>query len=410
MIKKIKVSQLRPGIFVHDFDCGLDPHNIFINKTLIKSSKSIDILKTWGIQEVYIDTERGLDVKRERPAVPSKKRSVLEKKSRNLTRPKAVASTVPLKEEAVMVRLIKQDAVDIMEKTVTAVQKGTRVDIDNTFRLVEKMEASVSRNKDALVMLTRIREKNEYTLMHSISVTSLVLAFCNYCKIPSKITINMATGALLHDIGKIHVPLTILDKPGKLEEDEFVVMKKHSEFSAQILSETTGLPSEAFDIALHHHERYDGTGYPHGLQGDAISFCSRVTSICDVYDAITSDRCYRPGLDSVVGLQKIYEWSGDHFDMDLAYKFIRCIGVYPIGAYVRLENDLTGVVTDSTENMLQPVVRLFYDNKKKKAIPAREINLQLVGMRIAAYDFKDTWPAEKILAFEQSSRILNPFF
>lgn len=413
MIKKVKVSQLRPGVFVHDFNCVKDEHTLFINKALIKSNKTIDILKSWGIREVYIDTSRGFDVKRPRPKVPRPVKPVplnKNKKLRKLADETKQTNEVPLKEEAVMVNLIKQEAVDVIQQTVTAVQEGTRVDVDSTFRLVEKMESSVSRNKDALVMLTRIREKNEYTLMHSISVTSLVLAFCNYCRVPSQITINMAIGALLHDIGKIQIPLPILDKPGRLEQDELAIMKRHSEFSAQILSETTGLPTEAFDIALHHHERYDGAGYPHGLQGDAISFCSRVTSICDVFDAITSDRCYRPGIGPVEGLRKIYEWSGTHFDKELAYKFISCIGVYPIGSFVCLENDLTGVVTASTENMLQPVVRLFYDNRKKQSIPPREINLFLTGVNIANYDFEGSWEPDKIDAFTRSSRVLHPFF
>jgi HD-GYP domain-containing protein (c-di-GMP phosphodiesterase class II) len=221
-------------------------------------------------------------------------------------------------------------------------------------------------------------------------------------------TINMATGALLHDIGKLKVQDNILNKPNKLTIEEFTAMKKHSEYSADILRDAKGLPAEAFDIALHHHERNDGNGYPHGLKGDAIDFGSRVTSICDVYNAITSARCYRQGLSRLEGLKKIYEWSDDHFDKELAYKFIQCLGVYPIGTYIRLENELSGVVTGSTDNVLQPVVRLFYNNKNKTPIKIQEIDLSRRGINIAGYDSPQNWNRDKIQTFKKYRNELSP--
>jgi len=409
MIKKIKIEQLRPGIFVHDFNCDWAGENVFINKALIKSEKAIEIIGSWGIKEIYIDTERGLDVKRGKTSSEVRQKTDSNLHKLALNKKATLSPSVPLKEEARMVMTIKKEAVDTMQRTMNSVQEGKHVDVESAFQLVEKMEASVTRNKDALVMLTRIRKKDEYTLMHSISVTSLVLAFCNYCGISSHTTINMATGALLHDIGKLQIPLNILNKPAKLDSKEFAIMKKHSEYSAQILADTKGLPAEAFDIALHHHERFDGTGYPNGLKGDAIDFSSKVASICDVYDAITSERCYKRGLERVEGLRKIYEWSEYHFDKELAYKFISCIGVYPIGTCVRLENQLTGIVIGSTENVLQPVVRLFFDNKTGASIQIREIDLSRADVNIISYDSPENWNSEKMQIFKQCRNLLSPF-
>jgi len=408
MIKKIRIEQLRPGIFVHDFNCDWAGENIFINQALIKSEKAIEIIRSWGIKEVYIDTERGLDVKRAKTAS-----EVQQKTDNNLNklawkRKKTTAPSVPLKEEVQMARKIKKEAIDIMQQTMASVQEGKQVDVDRAFQLVENMGASISRNQDALIMLTRIRKKDEYTLIHSISVCSLVLAFCNSCRLPYDMTINMATGGLLHDIGKIRIPAGILNKPAKLNREEFAVIKKHSEFSAEILKKSKGLPAEAFNIALHHHERYDGTGYPHGQKGDAIDFGSRVTSICDVYDAITSARCYRHGLERVAGLRKLYEWSDYHFDKKLTFEFIHCIGVYPIGTYVRLENELSGVVTASTENVLQPVVRLFYNNKNKTPMKIQDIDLSRIGINIAGYDSPKKWDSDKMQTFRKNKNALSP--
>ncbi len=408
MIKKIKVDQLRPGIFVHDFNCDWAGENVFINQALIKSDKAVKIIRSWGIKEVYIDTERGLDVKRAKTASEVRRHTDVNLKQLSRNRGKNSPPVVPLKEEIKVARKIKKEAVNLMQQAMASVQEGKQVDVDRAFQLVQSMGASISRNPDALIMLTRIKKKDEYTLLHSISVSSLVLAFCNSCRLPYDMTINMATGALLHDIGKIQVPVEILNKPGRLTREEFAVMKKHSAYSAAILNQSKGLPEDAFDIALHHHERYDGTGYPDGLKGEGITFGSRVTSICDVYDAITSARCYRRGLDRVAGLRKLYEWSDYHFDKELTFEFIHCIGVYPIGTYVRLENELSGVVTASTENVLQPVVRLFYNNKNSAPMKIQEIDLSRFGINIAGYDSPEKWSSDKLQTFKRNRHELTP--
>jgi putative nucleotidyltransferase with HDIG domain len=322
------------------------------------------------------------------------------------SRPKA--PTTPLGEELTIARSIKEDAINTMQRALRGIQDGKHVDIGDAYQLIEKMERSVTRNRDALLLLTRIRKKDEYTLMHSISVSSLVLAFCNSCGLAYDTTLNMAMGALFHDIGKTRIPLSILNKPGKLNPQEMDIIKRHTEHSAQVLSHTKDLPFEAFDISLHHHERHDGSGYPHGLKGDAIGFGSKVAALCDVFDAITSERCYKTGIDRVTGLRKIYEWSGTHFDKELAYKFISFLGVYPVGTCVRLENDMIGVVTGSTENVLQPVVRLFYNDKKKSAMKVIEVDLSREGINVANYESPTNWDADIISVYTKLQSTLNP--
>lgn len=242
MIKKIKTEQLRPGIFVHDFNCDWAGENIFISKALIRDEKAIKIIRSWGIKEVYIDTELGLDVERAKTAYEVQQET--NKNLHNLARRKKAATPppVPLKDELQMARTIRNEAVFTMRETMRAVQEGKCIDLDSAYQLVEKMKESVTRNKDALTLLTRIRKKDEYTLMHSISVSSLVLAFCSSFDISYDMTINLAIGSLLHDIGKTRIPNSILNKPGKLNQDEFAIMKKHAEYSAKVLAETTELP------------------------------------------------------------------------------------------------------------------------------------------------------------------------
>lgn len=394
MIKKIKTEQLKVGMFVHDFNRHEEGEHIFIGAAMIKTDKAIQVVHSWGIEEVYINTEKGLDVER-------------RKRVRKAPKDKQKPHT-PLKEEVKIARTIKKEAEDFMLQAMTSSEQGNDVDIGNAYRLIEKMEKSVSRNRDALLLLTRMRRKDEYTLMHSISVSSLALAFCNFCGVEYDMTINLAIGALLHDIGKTKIPLTILNKPGKLSDAEYAVVQRHAEYSADILANKKELPPEVFDIALHHHERSDGSGYPDGLKGDAIAFGPRVVSLCDVYDAITSNRCYKNGIDKVDGLSKLYKWSNYHFDKELAYKFIRFIGVYPLGTCIKLENELVGVVTSSSGNILQPVVRLFYNDKTKAPIQVQEIDLSEVNINIANYESFADWSSEKKQLLNSLKNQLNP--
>ncbi|MBC8318373.1 MAG: HD-GYP domain-containing protein [Desulfobulbaceae bacterium] len=399
MIKKITIDQLKPGVFIHDFDSGWHTENLFINQTLVKNVKTIDIIRSWGIKEVYIDTERGLDIDAAKTA--REVRDETDKSLHELAKADPSSSYyIPLKEEIAIAENIKKEAASVIQRATANILAGEPLETEDAFQLIEKMGDSVTRNKDALILLTRIRQKDEYTLMHSISVGSLVLSFCYFAKIPHEMTLNLAVGALFHDIGKTRIPLEILNKPGKLTDSEFEEMKRHAEYSAEVMVNATNLPHEAFDMGLHHHERYDGTGYPDGLKGEEIGYGSQVAAICDVYDAITSARCYKGGMESILALRKLYEWSNYHFNKDLTYKFIRCIGVYPIGTCVRLESDLIGVVVGSTDNVLQPIVRVFYNDKKKSAVPVYDRDLFKIGDKVASYEDPGKWDLGKLKIFD----------
>ncbi len=409
MIKKVSTDKLRVGVFIHDFNCGVQDRNVFINKTLIKTEKAIRIIRSWGINEVYIDTEQGLDIDDSISTIeiPRARTKTVPKKTGEIF---VAPPTTPIKEEIKVASGIKREAVDLLQRATRAIQKGENIDIAGAYNLIEKMEASVSRNKEALLLLTRMRNKDEYTLMHSISVSSMVLAFCSSNNVNHGTSIKLAIGALFHDIGKTLIPLSILNKPGKLDQNEFSIIQRHTELSVEILSKTKELPVEAFDIALHHHEKFDGSGYPHGLKGNDIQFGSKLAAICDIYDAITSERCYKKGVDRVTGLQKIYELSGPILDQDIAHDFIRFIGVYPIGTIVKLENELLAVVIESSKNLLQPIVRIFYDDKRNIVIPIEDVDLSKKGIKISCYEVPSNWSGEKRHTFEKIKSALSPLF
>ena len=407
MIKKIAINQLRPGIFVHDFNCDVKTHNLILEPVLIKDIKIIDILNSWGIKEIYIDTDQGLDVELPKSQLEDNRQTDRALFKLAKEQPKSTPS-VPLGEELAVAKSIKIQAINVINNAMNQVRAGKPLETGGAYQLIDHMDQSIVRNRDALVLLTRIRNKDEYTMMHSISVGAYVLNFCIINKISREKTMALAIGALFHDIGKTKIPLEILNKPGKLTEDEFTEMKKHSLYSAEILKDSSNLPQEAYDMGLHHHERYDGKGYPHQIKGDEISFGSQLCAVADVYDALTSDRCYKKGIDRIEGLRKLYEWSGDHFNKEVAYQFINAIGVYPIGTCVKLESGRIGVVVGSTESAEQPVVRIFYDEKKRASVPVHDLDLFYTEDRVAQYADSDKWDLKKMNIFEDLSKDLFP--
>lgn len=384
MIKKVKTSDLVPGVFIHDYNFEFSKENIYLEKILIKDSKTISILRDWGISEVYIDTERGLDPSTQFKASPSindtKKTLHTIAKERSVTH-----NEVPIHQEITTAREIKNDGIAIVAKSLKNAKFGEALPFEESYSLVNKMQDSLMRNRDTLLLLTRIRQKDEYTLYHSISVSSLMLRLCSYYKIQRDEAVNLAVGALFHDIGKAMIRSSILNKPGKLNAEEFQHMKLHVVHATHLLKSIKSLPTEVHDIALHHHERFDGSGYPDGLSGNQISFGAMLTSVCDVFDAITSARCYKQGLGTVEGLRLVYELSDTHFNNEMAHDFIRCIGVYPAGSCVRLEGDLIGIVIGSTDVIEQPIVKVIYDIRKKSKIKPFTINLARQNMSIINY-------------------------
>jgi len=392
MIKKINIEQLDTGFFVHDFNCDWNGTNLYIAPSFIKSEHTIEILKSWNIKEVFIDTDRGLDVdesieqsvdasiEQSKPIVKNVDLATHFGGNRHRNRP-----VVPLKIELQSSRKITKDAVKIVEQAYQQAMDGDMPEVGPFYELAKQMQVSIQKNRDALSLLSRIRKKDEYTLYHSVSVSAHVLNMCHYYEIPEQQSLDIAVGALFHDIGKALVPQSILNKPGKLTEEEFNEMKRHTELSVDMLSKAKNIPLEGYDIALHHHERYDGTGYPHGLGKDRISFAAQVTSVCDVFDAVTSPRCYKAGMESVLGLRIVYEGGGEQFNKELANDFIRCIGMYPVGTCVMLADGKSGVVVGSTEDMTRPIVQILYDEKKKKQVTPFTIDLSQTDNTIASY-------------------------
>ena len=231
-----------------------------------------------------------------------------------------------------------------------------------------------------------------YTFEHSVSFSVLMMAFAKSMGLSDKIIREVGIGGLLHDIGKTLTPDEILNKPGKLTAEEFVIMKEHVVHSRKILEKTKGLSQISMDIAVQHHEKYDGNGYPLGLKGDQISRYGQMSAIVDVYDALTADRCYHTGKEPSETLKLLVKWSGAHFNPTLVREFIQAVGIYPVGSLVMLSNNHLAKVIEINENMLNPIVEIFLNTKTRSYIPRKLIDLsKSEAIKILKVESHEKW-------------------
>jgi putative nucleotidyltransferase with HDIG domain len=262
------------------------------------------------------------------------------------------------------------------KKLMHDVKLGKRMEMSQVENIVEQMTDSVLRNGDALVSLLRIKDADAYTYLHSMAVSALCVSFAQGLEFDAREIMQIGIGGLLHDIGKMTVPPEILNKPGPLTEREFDIMRRHVKNGATILQEYPHLDQACTCVTAHHHERLDGTGYPEGLQGDQISMFGQIAAIVDIYDALSSERCYKKALAPTEALRKLFEWSQSYLNRQLVKKFVAHLGIFPIGTLVRLESSLLAVVVGHGENsLLRPRVRAVYDLNQIKRIAPFDIDL-----------------------------------
>lgn len=391
MIKKIRVDQLKPGMFIHDLNCGWIHHPFLGGSMKVKNEKTIEKIVEYGIREVYIDTDKGPDVT-DAPTMEEVSEKI-QSEINEFAEPRVCnKDIVEVKEELVKAREIKKVALRSVKSLMEDIRFGRQVDMNKVNDIVEIMVESILRNKSALTCLNRIKRVDEYTYMHSVSVGALMISFGKCLSLDYGLIKSIGIGGVLHDIGKTRVPPDLLTKSGGLTDDEFRKVKEHVIHSREILKSTADISEISMEVAAFHHERLNGKGYPDNLEEGNISRFAQMAAIADVYDAMTSKRCYQRQFHPTETLKKLYEWN-DSYNRELVQHFIKCVGIYPVGSLVRLESGLLGVVIDHGEkSLLYPVVRIIYDTRKKRHLNPYERDLSLKGDdKVAGYEQPEKW-------------------
>jgi HD-GYP domain-containing protein (c-di-GMP phosphodiesterase class II) len=377
MIKRIPVRALEVGMYISDMNVDWIPHSNMQKKGRIPNETVIRKIVALGVQDLYIDTFKGKDTQDglTQAEVDTISEQKLEKAG---ALPPLIKPRLALNDEMASATQLHSEAITLVNGVMGDVKVGKSLELNAIDQLADGMLDSIFRNHNALACLGCIRDKDSYLMEHSVNLSVLMSIFGKSIQLDRDIMHQIIVGALLHDIGKILVPDEILHKPGKLTDEEFVQMKMHAEHSYTILNATDGVGKLAVLVAAQHHEKMDGSGYPKGLKGEDISPFGRMAAIVDVYDAITSDRCYHKGMPPTMAVKKLLEWSDHHLDRSLVTHFIRCVGIFPVGSLVLLESGRLAVVLEANEqDQRLPVVRVMYHTKFRTYLKTERLDLSL---------------------------------
>ncbi|MBV7296558.1 HD domain-containing phosphohydrolase [Enterovibrio paralichthyis] len=347
MLQKIAIDKVEVGMYVEQIE-SLRARTKMKKPGFIRRKETIDNLREKGVIYVYIDADQitsDEDIQYRETKVGKH-------------------SSISGNDEFSAAKELVDKSKKQLSKLLNDIYENKPVDIEPVKEVSADIVDNIFERRDAVLWISGIREKSAYLLEHSMNVAFHLVNFGRFLDLDRVTLEELAIGGLVHDIGKILVRDEVLNKPGKLTDDEFIHMKEHQTLSVPVLDSIVDLPKISRDVSVMHHEKLDGNGYPNGLKGDELTLIGRMSCIVDIYDALTAERVYKPALSPSEAFKIMIGLTPFHLDADLLKKFIRCIGFYPIGSVVELSNGRVGLVCqENPDDLMTPTVKLFYSSR-----------------------------------------------
>ena len=359
-LKRISVDQVEVGMYCEDV---FNEHDVLILSAHIPiaTEDQIQLLRNLGVKTLEIDLTKGKDVYQKPVAAVAVPQKPLY---------------IPLVEELPRAREVYSRTIETARSALKAIRLGQSFPMEQIETMVEEILESIIRNPDALMSLSQIRGYDEYTYEHSVNVSILVCSLAHALNLEKEVILQGGVGGLLHDIGKTWIPEHIVNKPGKLTDPEYTIMKRHPEYGIEIVKDRKGISDLSKTVIIQHHERINGKGYPHLLKSDEIHDMGLMAGIVDVYDAMTSNRVYRPAFTPQQSLATIYNGIGQEYPKTISEHFIKLMGVYPVGSFVKLHSGEMGIVTRvNRDDILAPDMLILFSGDGQKLAEPYECQL-----------------------------------
>lgn len=398
MKHRIPIEQVRLGMYVVAFEGSWFRHPFWRARFLLDDPADLAKIRDSGIDALVIDDALGAAPERAPEAVPPARAPA---EAAPAARPVAAPVSRLLPDsDAERAADIVHRAKRVVGKLHADARRGRAVDPAEAEPVVAEIAESVARDAAAMVRAVGLKKKGDYSCLHSIAVCALMINLARQMRLDEATVRDLGMAGLFHDLGKAAIPTALLDKPGPLDERERRQVRRHPQLGHALLQQMPDLTPIALDVCLHHHERVDGTGYPFGLSGDALSRYARMAAVCDVYDAITSRRPYKEAWTPSDALAQMLTWDGQ-FDRDVLDDFIRSIGIFPVGTLVRLRSNRLGLVIGANNRTpTLPLVRAFYSAIDETFMPLETFSCSetlkgdgIVGLEASARWFGTRWPA-----------------
>jgi HD-GYP domain-containing protein (c-di-GMP phosphodiesterase class II) len=396
VLKRITVDQLIPGMYIHQLMGSWLDNPFWRNSFLLKGQDEIERIRAAQVGEVVIDASKGLDVSAAAAPAPeaAPPAGPIHREPREGRLRDGKAARAGEGSEQQRAKALRKAAKGTMSALFNDARMGRAIDANACLPLVDDISASVTRDPGAFISLVRLKRQDEYTYMHSVAVCALMVGLARHLGLDEVQTRRAGLAGMMHDVGKALVPLDLLNKPGKLSPDEFRMVASHPVLGHGLLMSGRDVDEAVADVCLHHHEKFDGSGYPHELKGGEISLFARMGAVCDVYDAVTSDRPYKRAWDPAESMRQMAQWKG-HFDPAVFQAFVKTVGIYPIGSLVRLKSDRLAVVYGKGA-LLAPHVKVFFSIRSNMRVVPQELDLSSPQCRdkIVSVENPQTWKFE----------------